>query len=85
MRDTTEQLARIKARAKAHGEALESATWFTSSELAARWGVSVTTIYVIPVAELPYKRFGKGKRPIRRYSPADVLAFEASDSAKQSA
>lgn len=77
-----ERIARIRARAKEHGEALESATWFTSAELAKRWGVSATTVYMIPVTELPFKRFGKGKHPIRRYSPAAVLAFESADIAK---
>jgi hypothetical protein len=75
MRDLTE----IRARAAAHDEDLESVRWPTATELAARWSVSVSTVYAIPREHLPFKAFGRGPRPRRRYRPADVAAFEAMD------
>ncbi|MDB4916384.1 MAG: hypothetical protein JWM95_4028 [Gemmatimonadetes bacterium] len=86
MTDTREErLARIRARAKEHGDAMESATWFTAGELAKRWGIALTTVYEIPIADLFYKRFGKGQHPVRRYPPAAVMAFESADAIQQSA
>lgn len=71
-----DELAQIRARAAAHQEALDP-TWLTPQLLAARWGVSVTTVRDIPRAELPYKEFGRGlKLRRRRYSPQAVAAYE---------
>jgi hypothetical protein len=75
-----ERMARIRARATAHDEAIESVKWPTAAQLAARWNVSLTTVYEIPRERLPYKEFGGGKKPRRRYYPAGVAAFEADDS-----
>ena len=74
-----ERLARIRDRQAEHNAAMESAQWFTSAQLAARWNVGQTTVLMIPKETLPYRTFGLGKRPRRRYAPAAVLAFEASD------
>lgn len=78
--DRESRLERIRERQREHHEAIESATWFTSSQLAARWNVGQTTVLMIPREALPYRTFGLGKRPRRRYSPAAVHAFEQSDS-----
>jgi hypothetical protein len=79
--DATERMARIRARATAHDEAIESVKWPTAAQLAARWNVSLTTVYEIPRERLPYKEFGGGQKPRRRYRPTDVAAFEADDTA----
>lgn len=72
-------LAEIRARAKAHeAELAARTTWFKVKDLAARWGVSPTTVRSIPHDELPYKAFGRGlKHQNRRYSPEAVAAYEA--------
>jgi hypothetical protein len=72
-------LDEIRARAAAHDEEIESVRWPTAAQLAAKWNVSVAMIYAIPRDRLPYKAFGTGPRPRRRYRPADVAAFEATD------
>lgn len=72
------RLARIRARRLQHEEELLSVHWFTVALLAARWGVSETTVREIPAAELPYMAFGQGvhlKR--RRFHPDDVARYEA--------
>lgn len=71
-------LAEIRARRIAHEEEMLSVHWFTPALLAARWGVSETTVREIPAAELPYKEFGKGKKlHRRRYHPDDVARYDA--------
>lgn len=77
--DRQARLDRIRARQQEHNDALESTQWFTSAQLAARWNVGQTTVLMIPRDALPYRTFGLGKRPRRRYSPAAVEAFEQSD------
>jgi hypothetical protein len=74
-----QRMARIRARQAEHNAAVESVTWFTSSQLAARWNIGQTTVLMIPRSALPYRTFGMGKRPRRRYSPDAVAAFEQSD------
>lgn len=75
----TERLNRIRERQAEHNAQVEAGTWFTTAQLAARWHVSVTTVLMIPTSALPYRPFGVGKRPRRRYSPAAVSAFEQDD------
>ncbi len=79
MPDSTDRIERIRARAAAHHEEIESVAWPTAAQLAARWGVGVSTVYEIPRERLPYKAFGTGRRPRRRYRPDGVAAFEADD------
>lgn len=50
--------------------------WYTAAELAARWNVSVDTVYRVPRDVLPYIEFGAGARAYRRYSPGAVAAYE---------
>ncbi len=51
--------------------------WFTTSELAARWKMSSTSVRKIPLAELRYKSFGRGKKfKHRKYREDWVVAFE---------
>jgi hypothetical protein len=61
-----DRMARIRVRAAAHDESIESGRWPTAAQLAARWNLSVTAVYEIPRELLPYKSFGKGARPRRR-------------------
>jgi hypothetical protein len=71
-------LAEIRARRLRHEEEMLSVHWFTPALLAARWGVSETTVREIPADQLPYKAFGAGEQlKRRRYRPDDVAAFEA--------
>jgi hypothetical protein len=74
-----DRMARIRVRAAAHDESIESGRWPTAAQLAARWNLSVTAVYEIPRELLPFKAFGRGPRPRRRYHPDGVAAFEAND------
>lgn len=74
----TDLIARIRERRQQHEDEMLSATWFTPALLAARWGISETTVREIPADQLPYKEFGAGEQlKRRRYRPDDVAAFEA--------
>jgi hypothetical protein len=77
MTSNADRMQRIRERQRDHDQALEAATWFTAAQLAHRWHVSLTTVYMIPRTALPYLSIGQGKRPIRRYSPTAVTAYEA--------
>jgi hypothetical protein len=71
-------LTSIRERRRRHEEEMLSVHWFTPAILAARWGVSETTVREIPAQQLPYKEFGSGEQlKRRRYRPEDVAAFEA--------
>lgn len=75
-------LAAIRERRLRHEEEMLSVHWFTPAILAARWGVSETTVREIPLDELRYKEFGSGKQlKRRRYHPDWVAAYEASPNA----
>jgi hypothetical protein len=59
---------------------LDEPRWLSIATVAARFGVSESTVRTIPVDELPYKEFGAGhKLKRRRYRIADVEAYEAID------
>lgn len=79
MTSNGDRMQRIRERQRAHDEALEATTWLTAAQLAHRWHVSLTTVYMIPTSELPYLAIGQGKRPIRRYAPTAVASYEAQD------
>jgi hypothetical protein len=71
-------LDEIRASAKQHEEEIVSVQWFTPSDLAARWKVSLTTVHGIPVDQLQYKEFGQGEKlKRRRYRAEWVEAYEA--------
>lgn len=73
-----DRTARIRERRQQHEEELLSLHWFTPAILAARWGISETTVREIAADELPYKEFGAGmKLKRRRYHPDDVARYEA--------
>lgn len=63
-------------------DALESTlpgtSWFTPASLAKRWNVSSKTVRKIPRERLPYREFGVGEHPRRRYKPEWVYAYENS-------
>ena len=73
-----DDLTTIRARAaEAQREHEARTTWFTTSELAARWNLGYSTVRDIPSDELPYLEFGSGiKNRRRRYAPADVATYE---------
>jgi hypothetical protein len=71
-------LAEIRARAAEHDDDVQSVTWYTVADLAARWKLSQTTVRLIPKEELHYKEFGAGKsHRRRRYRREWVEAYEA--------
>lgn len=74
-------LLTYRERAKAHQTELDAAViYLKPKQLAARWQVSLGTVYAIPSDMLPWKPFGRGTvKQQRRYHPADVEAFEAMD------
>lgn len=73
-----DRLTRIRERRQRHEEEMLSVRWFTPAILAARWGVSESTVREIPPDELPYKEFGAGEKlKRRRYHPDDVAAYDA--------
>lgn len=77
-----ERLAEIRARAKAHEEEIDSAKWYTVSDLAARWQLSETTVRAIPLSELRFKEFGSGaEKKRRRYKGEWVDMYENSKAA----
>ena len=65
----------MREKAAEHARQLESVHWLDVEDLAARWGVSKSTVREISRDALPYLTFGKTLR--RRYDPEDVLAYEA--------
>jgi hypothetical protein len=70
-------LAEIRARAAQHDDEIQSETWYTVADLAARWKLSQTTVRLIPKDELQYKEFGSGRtHRRRRYKAEWVLAYE---------
>jgi hypothetical protein len=72
------RMERIRERRMRHEEEMLSVHWFTPAILAARWGISETTVREIPPEQLPYKEFGTGEKlKRRRYHPDDVAAYEA--------
>jgi hypothetical protein len=76
----TRDLTAIRARAREHQDQLDEPRWLTTAAVAARFGVSESTIRGIPADELPYKEFGNGhKLKRRRYRVADVEAYEKVD------
>lgn len=76
--DELGRLDRIRDRRQRHEEEMLSVHWFTPAILAARWGISETTVRAIPATELPYKEFGTGtQKKRRRYHPDDVAAYDA--------
>jgi hypothetical protein len=73
-------LTAVRARARAHQEELDEPRWLPIAAVAARFGVSESTVRGIPVDELPYKEFGQGhKLKRRRYRVSDVEAYEKID------
>lgn len=67
----------IDEKREAHEASLPNARWFSVPQLAARWGISETTVRLIPITELRYKEFGAGKKvKRRRYRPEWVEAYE---------
>lgn len=73
-------LADIRAKARAHQEELDQPRWLSIAAVAARFGISETTVRTIPVDDLPFKEFGQGhKLKRRRYRVVDVEAYEAID------
>jgi hypothetical protein len=72
--------AALVARAKAHQDELDRDTRFLDVQmLAARWGVSPSTVRAVPSTLLPYVNVGTGlQRERRRYHPEAVAAYEAS-------
>lgn len=73
-------LTAVRAKARAHQDALDEPRWLTIAAVAARFGVSESTVRGIPADELPYKEFGNGRKlKRRRYRVADVEAYEAVD------
>ncbi len=74
MTPTPEQL---KARREAHEASLPNTRMLSPQQLAARWGISVTSVKSIPETELRYKEFGQGKTlKRRRYREDWVQAYE---------
>lgn len=72
------RIARIRERRQQHEDEMLSVHWFSVAMLAARWGISETTVREIPPDQLRYKAFGEGKKlKRRRYHPDDVAAYEA--------
>lgn len=67
-------LAELRAMAAEHDEQIASVHWFTASELAARWRVSLQTIYDTPREQLRFKEFGQGEKLKRRRYRADWIA-----------
>lgn len=73
-----DRIARIRARRQQHEEELLSVHWLKPHDLAARWGISETTVREIPYEELRYKEFGSGTQlKRRRYHPDAVATYEA--------
>lgn len=74
-------LLTYRERARAHQAELDvGVIYLKPRQLAARWQVSLGTVYAIPSDLLPWKPFGRGTvKQQRRYHPADVEAFEAMD------
>lgn len=71
-------LSEIRASAaKAQQEYEARTTWFTTTELAERWGLGYSTVRDVPAEDLPYLEFGSGlKNRRRRYAPSDVAEYE---------
>jgi hypothetical protein len=74
----------IRERARAHQAEIDlAAVSYTVQDLAARWKIAESTVRDIPRDRLPYMEFGRGRKlKRRRYHPADVLAYEASEREK---
>lgn len=62
-----------------HERQLQAQGWPGVPELAAKWGVSRATVRKIARERLPYLEFGGTH--IRRYDPADIVAFEEREKA----
>lgn len=70
-------LAEIRERRRQHEEEIVSVRWLTPADLAARWKISLSSIYAIPADQLEYKTFGQGvKHKRRRYREEWVLSYE---------
>ena len=67
-------VSEIRAEAAAHARQIEAVLWMETRDLAARWGVSLSTVRKIPRDKLPYLTLGETH--VRRYHPDDVAAFE---------
>lgn len=73
-----DDLATIRARAKAHSRSIDMETrFFTPRMLAERWHCSRATVYNIAATELPFLALGGPTNITRRYHPDDVAAYEA--------
>lgn len=69
-------IAALRAQAQAHARQLEAVLWLSVTDLAARWGVSASTVRAIARDDLPYLTLGKSA--VRRYDPRDVETYEQS-------
>lgn len=69
----------IRALAELHQAEIDKDTAFYSvGDLASRWGCAGNTVRAIPPSDLPYLNLGSGlTKTLRRYRPADVMAYEA--------
>jgi transposase len=74
-----EPLAVIRGRAAAHERELDAKRFYLSTnEVAARLGVSASTVRDIPFDDLPFLELGNGaKHKTRRFHPDDLAAYEA--------
>lgn len=80
----TRTIAEIRELAKRHEEEILSVRWLTPVMLAARWSISLSTVYEIPFDQLRFKAFGQGKKfKRRRYKPEWVEAYETLSGMKE--
>lgn len=58
-------------------ERIASEHYLSVKEVCERLGLSRQVVESLPMEILPYEDYGSGKRSLRRYHPADVLAAGA--------
>lgn len=85
---TVQEQRRLHLEAKAIRELksrLTAESFLAVKDAAARLGISRDKLEIIPYDVLPYVDLGFGKKSMKRYHPADVLAFPARARAYQAA